>query len=239
MNITEPKFNAKSKQYEWNGLTVKQSKHGLGVFTTKALKKFTCIPILGKVIDKGTEAQNNHSHFWKIQGHGLRGTRIDGHPSVNNNNLNIAMMLNEPHKGSPNCIFWRDMIVIIKPLKADIELFCWYGKMYPRGAFGYKLLKSVTKASQSLSDKLLNSKSFEIFDNRLKTNKNKKILADLFQKHLKETEVVHKEPVIYKRNDTDLPKKYLKDVLAILKYDHDRHAWLVDVQDLIRNNAFA
>jgi hypothetical protein len=111
--------------------------------------------------------------------------------------------------------------------------------MYPRGAFGYKLLKSVTKASQSLSDKLLNSKSFETFDNKLKTNNNRKHLSGIFQNHLKVTEVVDKVPVIHKHNSTDLPKKYLKDVLAILKYDHDRPKWLVEVQDVIRNNAFA
>lgn len=229
MNIIEPQYEAKSKNYTWDGLIVKQSINGKGVFATKVLKKFTMIPIMGKVIDKETQAQNNHSHYWKMQCHGNHGTRIDGHPSVNNNNLNIAMMINEPNKGAPNCIFWKDMVVVIKTVKPDTELVVWYGELYPRAAFGYKLLKSVTNTSRLLSDKILESKSFETFDNRLKTKKNKKILADLFQKHLKEVPV-------YTRNDTNLPKKYLKDVLKLLAYKHNRPKWLIDIQKIISKN---
>jgi hypothetical protein len=74
--------------------------------------------------------------------------------------------------------------------------------MYPRELFSYKLLKSVIKKSQELADKILNSKSFETFDNRLKTPKTQKLLKELFEKHLR-VEVMKPEPSERKHLLTD------------------------------------
>jgi hypothetical protein len=201
MNILEP--TVLEGKYNWDGIEVKQSTHGKGVFATKTLKKFTCIPILGHVLKSSLDALNYKSHYWKMAGHGKKGTLIDGHPSINTDGRNIGMMLNEPHKGGPNCIFWKDLVVTIKPLKVGTELFVYYGSMYPRALFNYKLTKSVTTKSQALSDKVLDSKAFEIFDNRLKTKKVTKLLTDLFEKYLS---TPHEEN-----------PQWLKDVLEALK----------------------
>ena len=55
MNILIPTVDNKGN-YLWEGLEAKQSLHGKGVFATKNLKKFTCIPILGQVLKSKTDA---------------------------------------------------------------------------------------------------------------------------------------------------------------------------------------
>lgn len=81
-----------------------------GVFSKVELQPGTVIPILGVQITEAVldtmMSQINATHVWRYNLRRQPKLFVDGHPD--STGLNIAMMLNEPIKSAPNCIFDQD-----------------------------------------------------------------------------------------------------------------------------------
>jgi hypothetical protein len=142
--ILQPKEKG-DRGYTWPALAVRQSQQnvggGLGVFATRKLKPGIMIPILGHRVAQADGLTHGWVYYGSIKG------AVDGHPSINpykgvgSFGLSIAMMVNEPTRAKPNCIFKMDHIVIAEPIRKGEELTVYYGKNYEliRRIKGYTL----------------------------------------------------------------------------------------------------
>jgi SET domain len=119
----------KNGKYLWPGLSIKTSTiEGMGVFTTQTIKSGTMIPILGY---KRVKPPLNKSHVWIYN----NGEIVDGHPSFNRDNANLALMINEDLSHKPNCFFKLDFVVVAKNLLPHTELTIDYGPQYDRSHY--------------------------------------------------------------------------------------------------------
>jgi hypothetical protein len=130
--------------FVWNDLEVKRVRgRGKGVFAKKDLPAGTAIPIWGVEVKEWEENDYEASHGWARRIAPRQ--KLDGHPSVfphkgiGSFGLSIAMMLNEPSKGRPNCLFLEDSVVVQTDVHRTEELTVWYGDEYDREFHGYKL----------------------------------------------------------------------------------------------------
>lgn len=135
--------------FYWPGLAVRASeqakKAGKGVFATKELPAGTKIPILGRATTeeefKDLEERHKDTHVFGINGKEY--PYVNGDPKiepfhgVGGNGLYIAMMINEPSRKKPNCIFKGNFVQIAQTLQAGQELTISYGAGYRR--VGYKV----------------------------------------------------------------------------------------------------
>ena len=135
--ILVPTFE--KNKYHWPNLIIKKSPlHGLGVFTTDVVEAGLLLPILGFPLSKTDvnnimkKKGNGLSHVWIYQSNAYPFYAVDGHPKYNQNNLHIAMMINEDPKHKPNCFFKMDFVVITKKLPPNTELTIDYGPHYNR-----------------------------------------------------------------------------------------------------------
>ena len=137
MKIIEPK--KVGEKYVWSELEVRKSGEpggGNGVFARVALSAGTMIPILGIRIKPAKVAilkkQNKATHISEY-----RGLIINGDPEINKTGLNIALLVNEPSKTKPNCVFKLGFLVVAQSIKPGGELTVFYGNDY--GRVGYSL----------------------------------------------------------------------------------------------------
>lgn len=140
--------------YVWKGLEVKTSlvgkgNAGLGLFANVNFPFGTSIPIWGIPLrHRDTNTLNfSNSHVYGTSTKGL----IDGNPqrapfkNVGMRGLAISMMVNEPEgRKNPNCIFKRDMLVMIRPIKKGQELYVYYGPEYTRVGYSVSDREQVT-----------------------------------------------------------------------------------------------
>jgi hypothetical protein len=114
----------------------RQSGAGLGVFASSNLTPGTMVPILGMPLTESDihalQRQSKLTHAWTATNLAC----IDGHPkhyphgNVGCFGLAIVMMICEPNKKAPNCIFKKDYLVISSRIKAKQELLVFYGARY-------------------------------------------------------------------------------------------------------------
>jgi hypothetical protein len=141
-----------SAGFAWPCIEVRMStieKGGAGVFATQNLKPGLMFPLIGRSIPEDTFAQMQQNgtctHCWVT----TRGP-VDGHPSINpfhnvgNRGLSIAMMINEPTRTKPNCIFKLDHVITARRIRKGEELTIYYGAQYEpiRRRLGYSLDKN-------------------------------------------------------------------------------------------------
>lgn len=120
----------------WPTLEVKTSKvsayAGLGVFAKDSLPVGSMIPVMGA---RDAEVCNN-MYLKRTQD----GSVINGDPHINPYNgigshgASIALMVNEPSRGKPNCLFVNktDCLITNKRIRAGSELTVHYGDGYRR-----------------------------------------------------------------------------------------------------------
>jgi hypothetical protein len=130
----------------WPGLIIKTSKQDLlagnGVFATKAIPAGLRIPIYGALLTEAQfselETKSQDTHTFKLHNSSSDHVYIDGRPSimpyngVGGEGMYIAMMMNEPCRGKPNCIFKGNTVQVAKDLEAGEELTLSYGPGYRR-----------------------------------------------------------------------------------------------------------
>jgi uncharacterized protein len=107
-----------------DGMVVKRSYAGKGLFATRPYKKGErVIEYVGRTISKEEEFTSRSKYLFEVS----KGRTIDGRPSVN-----IAGYIN--HSCRPNCepVIWRGRIFIktIKGVKPGEEFTYDYGKEY-------------------------------------------------------------------------------------------------------------
>jgi hypothetical protein len=174
--ILEPTKEGQRK-YVWEGLEVRKTKHGNGVFASKNLKKGLMIPILGLPLYK-QPVKPADTHHWEYQNNSLKGVHIDGRPKakpfhsyqgVGSFGLAVAMMLDESTR--PNCFFKFNYLVVGRTVKAGGQLTTWYGDSYQeiRQREGYKLdadkaQKNTDKFEHWDKDKWVFPKAVERFE---------------------------------------------------------------------------
>ena len=139
-------------EYIWDGLETKSTvTAGLGVFATKPLLAGAMIPIIGKKMSESEVEKRKQKH--ELVHAWIKNTLtgpVNGDPSISpyknvgNYGLSIAMMLNEPSRKKPNCIFKLDHVVVAQRVKAGEELTIFYGDDYKpvRIMKGYALDKN-------------------------------------------------------------------------------------------------
>jgi hypothetical protein len=143
--------------YIWPGLEVHKSvqndKAGDGVFAVDKIKAGLKIPVMGDNITQTDleELEKKHEDTHVRLRHRAEGDviAIDGRPSimpyngVGGNGMYIAMMINEPARGKPNCIFKGDFVQVAMDIAAGKELTISYGPGGPNGyrRIGYKVSK--------------------------------------------------------------------------------------------------
>jgi hypothetical protein len=151
ITVIEPR--AEGNGFVWDDLALKptgQGGGGSGVFATRDLPVGTTIPIVAVEVEDWDEAKHGASHGWVRYVVKLKEDdrpKLDGHPSVHpfrgvgSFGLAIAMMLNEPSRGKPNCVFRLNAVVVQTRVPANTELTVFYGDMYEqiRQAAGYSL----------------------------------------------------------------------------------------------------
>jgi len=130
VSILEP-IEVSPCKYEWQELEVRASQEpgaGDGVFARVNLPAGTVIPILGKIITgekfAAMEADRTATHVWNYYQNDVI---VDGNPALNKHGLNIAMMINEPLKKKPNCVFKLNSVVVARPIKKGEELILHHG----------------------------------------------------------------------------------------------------------------
>ena len=148
IKILEPHEVAPCK-YEWDELEVKQSEEpggGLGVFAKVKLTPGTIIPILGKKISEAEfnrlEKSQTATHCWVFYQQQKKDNFVlNGDPALNKHGINIAMLINEPSKKKPTCLFKLNSVVVAENIKVGEELTVWYGRSYEpiREKLGYSL----------------------------------------------------------------------------------------------------
>ena len=132
--------------FKWNELEVKTSGQGggKGVYAKQDLKVATVVVIFGVPVSKWTHHDHGPSHGWVRKKVGVKKEnqpKLDGHPSlypykgVGSFGLAIAMMLNEPTKGKPSCIFKFNSVVVQRRIKKGEELTVFYGDVYERNTY--------------------------------------------------------------------------------------------------------
>ena len=128
--------------YEWPGLAVRTSPTLAGIMGVlaepgegKTIPAATYIPLLGRRIrarhlDRITsEMRHVDPYCGKMEERGA----VDGNPShhphqgVGCKGLAIALMVNEPKRGPPNCIFKRNCLVTTCDIPHGAELTVYYG----------------------------------------------------------------------------------------------------------------
>ena len=128
--------------YEWPGLAVRTSPTLAGIMGVlaepgegKTIPAATYIPLLGRRIrtrhlDRITsEMRHVYPYCGKMEERGA----VDGNPSyhphqgVGCKGLAIALMVNEPKRGPPNCIFKRNCLVTTCDIPHGAELTVYYG----------------------------------------------------------------------------------------------------------------
>uniref|UniRef100_A0A6C0BNI0 SET domain-containing protein n=1 Tax=viral metagenome TaxID=1070528 RepID=A0A6C0BNI0_9ZZZZ len=168
--------------YTWPKLEVKEFPgQGYGVYATERLSAGIAVPILGKVLTKfeldtklGTAQA---SHIWEIRS--LKPgwpytTYIDGNPRykpykrVGSGGLAIAMMVNEPSRTKPNCIFKRDCLITADTIKAGEQLTAFYDNPRDPNYEATRRLKNYSiaknryyKAQDDLKYRQLDKRDFE------------------------------------------------------------------------------
>lgn len=132
--LIKPRWNAKSRQYEWKGVEVKESTNkaaGYGLFATQDLPKDTVLPYLGHKIRRRLsekEWETNH-YLLEIQEGKLY---IDGNPhDPSNRGKAIAGYINEPGPNQQiNCIYLIEengaFVVTLRKILAGEELLISY-----------------------------------------------------------------------------------------------------------------
>lgn len=130
--LCEPELQTNGT-YIWPGLEVKtsvQNKHaGEGVFATQHIPAGLVLPLVGKVLtDDEYQKLNNEQRATHIIQY--RNTYIDA--KLPYQGLAIFARINEPTKKAPNCMFRKNVLVVIKPLSPGTELTVWYGVDYIR-----------------------------------------------------------------------------------------------------------
>ena len=140
MKLTEPK-QTDCGQYTFDGLTVEKTKEnkGHGVILMKKIAPGTAWPICGRGMTKEKMEnldETKLSHLWEHKGESGTGRPVDGKPIKGKDRegeaacggLGIAMMINEPNReGEANCIFDKNMLVLIKENGIGEEATVNYG----------------------------------------------------------------------------------------------------------------
>ena len=126
---------------EWPDLEVRQSEQGhgsgLGVFSTRTLHPWECLPIYGRPLtpdrydDLRAQHLVTHVSF-------TRDGRVDGHPrhrpwqGVGGRGLYLSSLVNEPRRKKPNMVMRGSNLVVAQPIAAGDELLVSYGPRYTR-----------------------------------------------------------------------------------------------------------
>ena len=107
------------------------------------------------------EVANRSSHYYTYQSTVHKHT-VDGKPTQGETTtlkgLGVAMMINEPSKGQkPNCIFFRDHVLVTSPIKTGNPLLIYYGKHHKiiRWANNYSIEDSVIDHDHHRNTKFL------------------------------------------------------------------------------------
>ena len=114
------------------------------MFASVDLTPGTIIPILAKKITQAEfdKLKKSHTaiHIWDYY-QSKDNIILNGDPKLNTHGLNISMLINEPSKKMPNCIFKLNSIVVAMPIKKGEELYVYYGRAYEpvRKKMGYSL----------------------------------------------------------------------------------------------------
>ena len=126
---------------EWPALEVKDSEQGqasgLGVFSTRALHPWECLPINGRLLtpDRYNDLKARHGATHVSF---TRNGKVDGHPrykpwqGIGGRGLYISSLVNEPRRKKPNVVMRGNNLVVAQPIAAHEELLVSYGQQYTR-----------------------------------------------------------------------------------------------------------
>lgn len=152
LRLLKPKrISSHEYLYTWNEIVVKpswvyQNRKRIiqkGLFAKVYLPIGTLIPIIGKIWEPKEQSKNmdDYTHAWMIQTHSpthwLHNFTINGKPDeyayngIPDFGFGIYSFVNEPPKTKrPNAMFWKNHILIIRPVKIGEEIYAYYGEEY-------------------------------------------------------------------------------------------------------------